>query len=54
MLVPHLQSDPAVSPAAGRGAGVHTQQLAVVAAVVAVVVVVVVAVAVAGSGGQNR
>ena len=49
MLVPHLQSDPAVSPAAGRGAGVHTQQLAVV-----VVAVVVVVVAGGGSGGQNR
>ena len=43
MLVPHLQSDPAVSPAAGRGAGVHTQQLAGV-----------VAVAGGGGGGQNR
>ena len=49
MLVPHLQSDPAVSPAAGRGAGVHTQQLAV-----DVVAVVVVVVAGGGSGGQNR
>ena len=50
MLVPHLQSDPAVSPAAGRGAGVHTQQRGVVV----VAVVVIVAVAVGGGGGQNR